>query len=417
MRTMLPTFATLAIATAFACSDDDAAGTSTRDAGTDGAASEACPAGYFDCDGNPATLCETRTDSDPAHCGGCSTLCPTGVAHQRAVCVTSRCGLVCEPNFVDCDQDPTNGCETPAGSCGVTVLASYVGPGGIAIDDAFVYYAAKGASGDPNGSVLRVAKSGGATTTLATGLNRPISIVIDGPLVISMNGGNGMDPDSSLVSFPKEGGPVTPIVNGVTRLNNAVRSGDDVFFTTRDLDGGNIRTVKLDSGADANDTPAIVVPNVTYADDLVIDGDRLVWASTTLDGGGAVERSLFDGGSRTLLTEAIHDPSFKIAPMGDAVIVGSRSEGTVRNVSLINGATTLLASNLGSVQELIIDGAFIYATTGSGRRVVAIPLAGGTPVVLADAQVFPSYLALDAEYVYFTDGPLSGAATIKKAKR
>jgi hypothetical protein len=138
-----------------------------------GACAFTCAAGFADCDGNPGngceaslgaatscgscttrcemptSLCQTSSNgarscvsscsgetplecagrcvnpqTEVAHCGACGNACPTG-PNATARCAAGRCGLTCAANFGDCDNDPTNGCETdlrvsPAncGSCG-----------------------------------------------------------------------------------------------------------------------------------------------------------------------------------------------------------------------------------------------------------------------------------------------------------
>jgi hypothetical protein len=52
----------------------------------DGRCSRACRVGYGDCDGNPATECETEILLDPCHCNGCGQACAEGL-----FCVAGNC--------------------------------------------------------------------------------------------------------------------------------------------------------------------------------------------------------------------------------------------------------------------------------------------------------------------------------------
>lgn len=71
----------------------------------------ACEMGFADCDGNPANGCEVDTRSDVTHCGGCETSCSPPNATPS--CAMSRCSVAaCATGFGDCDANPTNGCET-----------------------------------------------------------------------------------------------------------------------------------------------------------------------------------------------------------------------------------------------------------------------------------------------------------------
>jgi len=129
-----------------------------------GLCASACDAGYADCDGNPNNGCETRTETDPSHCGGCAdacdtsfqvcaggacqvSLCPAGqgdcdgvtsdcetdltgnledcgfcdnvcsVSNGSPSCVDSSCAIAaCDPGFDDCDGLAASGCEVSLGS-------------------------------------------------------------------------------------------------------------------------------------------------------------------------------------------------------------------------------------------------------------------------------------------------------------
>jgi hypothetical protein len=83
----------------------------------------ACDAGFANCDGSAANGCEVQLASDPAHCGACGTACNS--TNGTATCSASTCGITCNAGFGNCDGNATNGCEVnlsadPAhcGGCG-----------------------------------------------------------------------------------------------------------------------------------------------------------------------------------------------------------------------------------------------------------------------------------------------------------
>ncbi|MBL8600472.1 MAG: hypothetical protein JNK72_00965 [Myxococcales bacterium] len=83
-----------------------------------------CAAGFADCDGNPANGCEVDTRSTTAHCGVCGRVCAMG-ANAAARCTQGACESSCNAGFADCDANVGNGCEVtlannPAhcGACG-----------------------------------------------------------------------------------------------------------------------------------------------------------------------------------------------------------------------------------------------------------------------------------------------------------
>ncbi|MGE3636018.1 MAG: hypothetical protein AB7P00_39315, partial [Sandaracinaceae bacterium] len=73
------------------------------------------------------TMCGSScidTDTDPSHCGGCNQPCTP--ANAIGACVDGTCGIAaCQPDFGDCNSDPSDGCEVPTrmsdahcGGCG-----------------------------------------------------------------------------------------------------------------------------------------------------------------------------------------------------------------------------------------------------------------------------------------------------------
>jgi hypothetical protein len=72
-----------------------------------------CDGGYADCDTTAATGCEVAMSgfpTDPSNCGGCGIVCPPG-ANAAPECTASTCGVVCNPDYFDCNTNPADGCE------------------------------------------------------------------------------------------------------------------------------------------------------------------------------------------------------------------------------------------------------------------------------------------------------------------
>jgi hypothetical protein len=69
-----------------------------------------CPTGTEECDGNPATVCETDLNTDAANCGFCGNAC--SLANATSNCSAGACAVTaCNSGFADCDGNPANGCE------------------------------------------------------------------------------------------------------------------------------------------------------------------------------------------------------------------------------------------------------------------------------------------------------------------
>lgn len=420
---MRPSIVTLALFFGLAAAPFVACSTSGGGSGGDAGADTGpapCPIGYEECDGNQGSVCETRIDSDVAHCGGCGKACavPATTLHQVATCKSSTCNVACAPGFVDCDKNPANGCELEAALCGVTVLATVNTPGGLAIDDAFVYYAAKGSTDTSiDGAIYKVPKAGGTSTLLVNGLNHPISVEVDDTTVFIAVGGSGDQADASLVTVPKTGGTPLVLAKDLVRVANPVPSGDVVYFTTREQPAGNVRRIKKDG---SESSPTTLVTGVVNPGELLIAGGGLVFTGLGTQPNGSdstVERVNLDGSGRLLLTNSIPSPSYRIAATTDALLVGSQSDGTIKRVAFTGGTPTTIATDVGQVQETLLDGATLWVTTGAGGKLAGVATTGGAVTSVLENQVFPSYLAMDAEYLYFTDGRLSQAASIKKVRK
>jgi hypothetical protein len=61
--------------------------------GGSGGSPPVCAAGTADCDGQAGNGCEASTASDPAHCGGCATVCTT--VHGKPSCTAGACSSAC----------------------------------------------------------------------------------------------------------------------------------------------------------------------------------------------------------------------------------------------------------------------------------------------------------------------------------
>ncbi|MBI3178096.1 MAG: hypothetical protein HYZ27_00450 [Deltaproteobacteria bacterium] len=71
-----------------------------------------CSASFFDCDGDLDNGCESQ-QRDIAHCGGCNQ--PCGFRNGEASCATGACAFVgCLSGFFDCDENVATGCESAA---------------------------------------------------------------------------------------------------------------------------------------------------------------------------------------------------------------------------------------------------------------------------------------------------------------
>lgn len=69
-----------------------------------------CLDGYLDCNGDPADGCEVDPRTNVDNCGKCGDAC-TVATNGTPICVDAVCEAQCDPGFLECDGDPSNGCE------------------------------------------------------------------------------------------------------------------------------------------------------------------------------------------------------------------------------------------------------------------------------------------------------------------
>lgn len=69
-----------------------------------------CNPGYGDCINGPSDGCETNTNTDRNHCGKCNIACTN--PHGSTSCGGGRCRPQCSSPYADCDGNKANGCET-----------------------------------------------------------------------------------------------------------------------------------------------------------------------------------------------------------------------------------------------------------------------------------------------------------------
>ena len=134
----------------------------------------ACTGAFRDCDGDGANGCEADTRASLSHCGGCGRAC-AAAANSTPTCVEGACGVVCAEGFGDCDGDPSNGCEvdlrTTATSCGRCDARCEVANGvGACVAGACAVAGCSGAFGDcdndpTNGCETSLATSAGSCGT------------------------------------------------------------------------------------------------------------------------------------------------------------------------------------------------------------------------------------------------------------
>jgi hypothetical protein len=144
--------------------------------------------------------------------------------------------------------------------------------GGIALDATHLYVADY-----RTGVVSRIARAGGGTATLASGLTRPVAIGADATHVyVSVEG------DSSLRRVPKGGGTVQVLATGQPQIDTPVIDATHVYWSTWSKPTHSVMRTKKDGSGQ----PEVVVDGLQSPSHVALD-DKRVWVANR-DAGSVV---------------------------------------------------------------------------------------------------------------------------------
>jgi hypothetical protein len=350
-------------------------------------------------------------------------------------------------------QAPSAGgaCGHDSGACvplASSILASgQHTPGGIAVDDTYVYWVNRGLYSSGQGAyvgaqIVKCAKSGckNAPTVLATGWNDVTNLVVAGGRVYW--GSSGM-----ILSCPSDGcgGAPTVLWSGQGRISQIAVDDAGLYFGDPDTqqvvhacsidgcDGG----TELTFASDASTGPPLsLFGNVTaialdaenlYAvlsgsvGSLIVACDR----SQCAGGASALAPGVGAGFGSFLAVDATHVYFAAGSPgnLGQGLPIGpgapavSITSATISLVSKDGGSGIVtLVSEVSAPSAIAVDGTAVYVTqwgdeddagarsAGAGRIAkCAVAGCGGVPTMVQDYVNYPQGIAVDGANVYWTD--------------
>jgi hypothetical protein len=298
--------------------------------------------------------------------------------------------------------DGGNAAGDAAGGQGFTVLASgRNAPYAIAIDTTFVYWI------EQDGSVMRVAKTGGgAPSSVGSGCTF-VAIAVDGTNVYC--GGTAQ----TVLAIPLGGGVPTALASAQPVSDLAV-DAQRVYWTTYyglrpagNNDVSNVSGVGLDGGALVNFATMQRVPS-----SLAVDDTSLYWL-TLIDprtpAGTMVMRASLDGGApvpvamSSGVSDSIQAPNKSIAVDATSVYWSefvNGAGGALRKAPLGGGPVMTLAQGEMLSGAIAVDQTNVYWV--ASHSIVRVPLAGGAPSTLVAGENAAS-IAVDDTNVYWTN--------------
>jgi len=331
-----------------------------------------CTSPMAECDGDFATVCETNLNTDSDHCGACGRSC------QGAACSDGQCAPL-----------PLADAQS----------FGYNTPKGIAVDATSVYFTVW----TSNGRVMKVGKDGTGLQDLATAQNAPFDIAVDSGAVYWTNANSGQ-----VMTVAKSGGTPTELAGGQpSPYGIAV---DDTYVYWVDNGNGSSTSGKVMRRAkDGSGSVTELVSARPFPYSIAIDDTHMYWTEYATS--GSVYRARKDGTDVQPVATAQKWP-YIVALYEDKVYWTNQSSngGAVMVASKAGGNASILASDNSNPRGITVDGSGVYWTSFSSDLIKFIPLAGGTPLVLAEGGIgyspyvkSPDRITGDSTTLYWTN--------------
>ena len=277
-------------------------------------------------------------------------------------------------------------------------------PHDLAIDDSFVYFVEDDST---QGTVKKVAKTGGVVTTLATNLAEPLAIAADDNNVYWLERNNGSNGRLGKVS--KNGGQVTAIVTDLHNAQNhlAVAGGFLYFGDGKAGGGGVIKKVGVNGG-----TTVIVEGNglLNLNTAIAVDNGQVYFGNDY----DKVLRVPISGGAVTELGSG--EPS-GLAIGGSWIYWTEYSNGKVMRMPINGGAAINIASNSNSAADLVVDGSYVYwIESNNPGKVKRAAITGGDEKTYSN-QANSHGIEVDGQYVYYAVSVFSNQGKIIRVKK
>jgi hypothetical protein len=377
----------------------------------DAGAPEPCEAGRKRC----GDRCVDVTDPDfGCATEGCGPIC--SLFHAVPRCKRGACVIdSCDPGYLDCDGDPSNGCETRGSSCGPC-------PAGFADCDG---NASNGCETDLDHDTQSCGGCGvvcgGAHALVACVSGRCALDCLPGYLDCDGDSSNGCE--AHVDADPLRCGacghaclgracvdglcapqPVAPTIGRATAL---ATDGARIYW----LESG--RAGLFSAAPDGSDARVISTRGGLWG--LTVDDTFVYWIDPT-PSAGALMRARKDGSSVQAIVAGVGAGFVAVGPQH--VYWTQRAAGAVWMANKDGAAAQAIATGLPEPMGIAADASGVFwVTTGAANGFGAVMAAApdGTALrTLIRGQRYATDLALDASYVYWT---ARGDRTVMRAPK
>ncbi|MEA2238205.1 MAG: hypothetical protein QOC81_2929 [Thermoanaerobaculia bacterium] len=276
-------------------------------------------------------------------------------------------------------------------------------PNHVAVDDSSVYWTENW--GD-TGTVKKVSKSGGAVTTLASGLNRP-ALFVDGSYVY-FSDSPGIN-TTSVKRVPKNGGGVVTLASGQPSVWRIAADSSYVYWT--DGYGGSVRKAPIAGGS-----VTVLSSGLNAPSGIVLDATSVYWSES--ESAGRIMAAPLSGGSTTTVWPYGKSPSLVV--QGQNLFWTEKltsNDAKISKAPVAGNSLVALVSGLDNPLDLTSDGTNVYwVEDRSNGAVKQVGVDGGMIMTLADNVSHPVAIATDGAYVYWVENDgTSGTGKVKRA--
>jgi hypothetical protein len=254
-------------------------------------------------------------------------------------------------------------------------------------------------------SILRIPLAGGASTTLASGLESVTGIAVSaaGVYWVDAYTPNPTPPDASpflngvVMGVPAGGGTATTLATALANPQAIVADGVNLYWADTSPQGFSGQGTIMSMPA-AGGTPTQLVKGPYQPAVLALDAASLYWGTSD----GRLMKIAKAGGTATQL--AFYETSIGNLVVDATSVYWTTSSGDLMKTPVGGGPSTALLVGTSSLGGIAVDSASVYFTMTDypAASVQKVPLAGGPPETLWSGSDSPGAIQVDATSVYFS---------------
>ena len=192
---------------------------------------------------------------------------------------------------------------------------------------------------------------------------------------------------------PSEGATTT-LVSGLSAPWEITTDGNDLYFT----EGNTVKKVSVSGGSITT-----LVNNLNQPRGIVLRNQMVYWTEFN---GFSVKSIPTSGGSITTIASGLDNNPDRLVIYDNYLYTHGTTLVPLTKIWKINisgGGTVTLADGIKAPRGIAVDGNYVYFTEYPTGSVKKVPIGGGTAITLASGLNSPWGVAVNNGFVYFTD--------------